>query len=176
MYNDYGQAIGKYTDYAAAKFDVRIIAGSTLPVNRWAYLSELKELLQLGVVDDIAVLAETDLRNKDKIAKRKSIYSQLQGQMQQMEEAIKDKEGTIETLERQLVQAGIKGKVQDAEMEINRKKEQVKANMDKQYVSTEAKQKTLQYAMSKDAEVSQTKMDMAMDNFINQLPEIEEES
>ena len=176
MYNDYGEAIGKYMDYSVAKFDVRIIAGSTLPVNRWAYLSELKELLQLGVVDDIAVLAETDLRNKDKIAKRKSIYSQLQGQMQQMEESLKDKDGTIETLERQLVQAGIKGKVQDAEMEINKKKEQVKANMDKQYVNTEAKQKTLQYAMAKDAEVNQTKMGMAVDNFINELPETEEES
>ena len=176
MYNDYGEAIGKYIDYTAARFDVRIIAGSTLPLNRWAYLSELKELLQLGVVDDVAVLAETDLRNKDKIAKRKSIYAQLQGQMQQMEEAIKDKDGTIETLQRQLVQAGIKGKVQDAEMEINKKKEQVKANMDKQYINTEAKQKTLQYAMSKDAEVDRTKINMAMENFINELPETDEES
>ena len=37
MYNDYGQVIGKFKDYNVAKFDVRIIAGSTLPVNRWAY-------------------------------------------------------------------------------------------------------------------------------------------
>ena len=58
LYNDYGEAIGKIKDYNSAKFDVRIIAGSTLPINRWAYLGELKELLQLGVVDDIAVLAE----------------------------------------------------------------------------------------------------------------------
>ena len=100
----------------------------------------------------------------------------MQGQLQQMEEALKDKEGAIETLERQLVQAGIKGKVQDAEMEVNRKKEQIKANLDKQFVNTEAKQKTLQYAMAKDAEVNQTKMNMAMDNYINQLPETDEES
>jgi hypothetical protein len=176
MYNDYGEAIGKYMEYAVARFDVRIIAGSTLPVNRWAYLSELKELLQLGVVDDIAVLAETDLRNKDKIAKRKSIYAQLQGQLQQMEEANKDKDGTIETLERQLVQAGIKGKVMQAEMEITKKKEETKSKLDKSYITTEAKQKTLQYGLSKNAEVRDTKMKMALDNFINQLPEEEEES
>ena len=176
MYNDFGEAIGKYMDYSAAKFDIRIIAGSTLPVNRWAYLSELKELMQLGVIDDIALLAETDIRNKDKIAKRKSVYSQLQGQMQSMEEAIKDKEGTIETLSRQLVQAGIKGKQHAAEMEITKKKEEIKSKMDKSYTQTDAKQKTLQYAMGKNAEVSDQKMKMAADNWINQLPEPEEQS
>ena len=141
LYNDYGEAIGKWNDFSAAKFDVRIITGSTLPVNRWAYLAELKELLQLGVVDDIAVLAETDLRNKEKIAERKSLLSQLQGQLQSMEESIKDKEGTIETLERQLVQAGIKGKVKDAEMEIHKKKIEAESSITKARLQHEAEHK-----------------------------------
>ena len=158
IYNDMGQAIGKSMDYQAAKFDVRIVAGSTLPVNRWAYLAELKELMQFGVIDDIAVLAETDVRNKEQIAKRKSLYAQLQGQLGQMEEALKDKEGTIETLERQLVQAGIKGKVMQAEMEITKKKEEVKGDMKDSYRSTEAKQKLLQNVMSN--EVDSTKKDL----------------
>ena len=34
LYNDYGDVIGKYKDYASARFDVRIVAGATLPVNR----------------------------------------------------------------------------------------------------------------------------------------------
>ena len=148
IYNDMGQAIGKSMDYTAAKFDVRIVAGSTLPVNRWAYLAELKELLQFGVIDDIAVLAETDVRNKEQIAKRKSLYSQLQGQLGQLQESLKDKEGTIETLERQLVQAGIKSKVMQAEVEINKKKEEVKGDLKDSYRSTEAKQKLLQNVMS----------------------------
>ena len=152
MYNDYGEAVGKYTDYTVAKFDVRIIAGSTLPLNRWAYLSELKELLQLGVVDDIAVLAETDLRNKEQIAKRKSLYAQLSGQVEQLSEAIKDKDGTIETLERQLVQAGIKGKVMQAEMEITKKKEEVKGDLKESYRGTEGKQKLLQNVMANEVE------------------------
>ena len=158
IYNDMGQAIGKSMDYSAAKFDVRIVAGSTLPVNRWAYLAELKELLQFGVVDDIAVLAETDIRNKEQIAKRKSLYSQLQGQLQGLQESLKDKEGTIETLERQLVQAGIKGKVMQAEMEITKKKEEVKGDMKDSYRSTEAKQKLLQNVMAN--QVDKTKKDL----------------
>ena len=130
IYNDMGKAIGKSMDYSAAKFDVRIVTGSTLPMNRWAYLGELKELLSAGVVDDIAVLAETDIRNKEKIAERKSMYSQMRSQMGQMEEAIKDKDGTIETLERQLVQAGIKMKVMAADVEINKEKERARAQIE----------------------------------------------
>ena len=155
IYNDMGEAIGKSMDISAYKFDIRIVSGSTLPVNRWAYLEELKQLMQLGVVDDIAVLAETDLKNKDKIVQRKSLYAQLQGQLGQLQEALKDKDGTIETLERQLVQAGIKQKVMQADVEINKKKEQVKSQMGKELIQTEGEQKLLRGTMRGNAQLVQ---------------------
>ena len=125
--------------------------------------------MQFGVIDDIAVLSETDIKNKEKIMERKSMLSQLQGQVQGMEEALKDKEGTIETLERQLVQAGIKGKVMQAEVEINKKKEEVKSGMTKEFVETEAKQKNLQNAMSNHAETVNAKMQVDAEKKINDL-------
>ncbi|MBC8408747.1 MAG: hypothetical protein H8E12_08530 [Rhodobacteraceae bacterium] len=152
IYNDMGEAIGKSMDISTLKYDVRVVQGSTLPINRWAYLEELKELMQLGVVDDIAVLAETDIKNKENIVKRKSLYAQLQGQIQQLSEAVKDKDGTIETLERQLVQSGIKQKVMQADVEINKKKEEVKSKMGKEFVETEGKQKLLRNVMSNNVE------------------------
>jgi hypothetical protein len=152
IYNDMGEAIGKSMDIATLKYDVRVIQGSTLPINRWAYLEELKQLMQLGVVDDIAVLAETDIKNKENIVKRKSLYAQLSGQVEQLNEAVKDKEGTIETLERQLVQAGIKQKVMQADVEISKKKEEVKSQMGKQYIETEGKQKLLRNVMASNVE------------------------
>ena len=161
IYNDMGEAIGKSMDITAMKADVRVVAGSTLPVNRWAYLAELKELLQFGVVDDIAVLAETDIRNKEQIAKRKSLLAQMQNQVAQMEESLKDREGTIETLERQLVQAGIKGKVMQAEMEITKKKEQVKGSMDKEYTQTEGEQKLLRNVMKNEVQTKNKEVSMA---------------
>jgi len=164
IYNDMGEAIGKWKDYAAAKFDVRIISGSTLPVNRWAYLAELKELLQQGVIDDVAVLAETDIRNKEQIVQRKSLYAQLSGQVQQLSEAVKDKDGTIETLERQLVQAGIKGKVMQAEVEINKKKEEVKSGLNKQYIETEGKQKLLRNVMNNEVDTKKKELQMEINN------------
>jgi hypothetical protein len=169
VYNDMGEAIGKSMDISAHKFDIRIVSGSTLPVNRWAYLEELKQLMQLGVVDDIAVLAETDIKNKEKIVQRKSLYAQLQGQLGQLQEAIKDKDGTIETLERQLVQAGIKGKVMQADIEINKKKEEVKSQMNKQYIETEGKQKLLRNTMASNTDLMQTRQSDILQNFKKDL-------
>mgnify|MGYP003124632095 CR=1 FL=1 len=169
MYNDMGEAIGKSMDYASAKFDVKVVAGSTLPVNRWAYLDEMKEMLKMGIVDDIAVLAETDIRNKEQIAKRKSLYAQMQSQIENMQESIKDKDGAIETLERQLVQAGIKGKVMQAEMEITRNKEQIKSDEKKKYIETEGKQKLLQHVMQNEAQAQKGKMDLELQKFQNNL-------
>lgn len=148
VYNDMGEAIGKSMDIETIKYDVRVIQGSTLPVNRWAYLEELKNLMQLGIVDDIAVLAETDIKNKENIVKRKSLYAQLQSQVQQLSEAIKDKDGSIETLERQLVQAGIKQKVMQADVEINKKKEEVKSQLGKELTQTSGEQKLLRNVMA----------------------------
>ena len=132
IYNDYGKAIGKWHDYAAGRFDVRIVAGATMPLNRWALLEEYFRWFQAGLIDDIAMIGETDIRNKERIIERKSLYSQLQSQLQQMQEAVKDKDGTIETLTRQLVQAGIKDKVRTGEVEVR-----------KDVLETEAQQKLL---------------------------------
>ena len=148
IFNDFGQAIGKWMDYESSRFDVRIVAGATLPLNRWALLEEYFRWFQAGLIDDIAMIAETDIRNKKQLVDRKSLYSQLQSQLEQMTEAIKDKDGTIETLERQLVQAGIKMKVNEASTQVK-----------KQVLDTEAQQKLLRGMMT--GEVQMAKKDLA---------------
>jgi len=120
VYNDYGQVIKRWNDYASSKFDVRIIAGSTQPVNRWALQDEYFKFFEAGLIDDIAMIQQTDIRNKKQILQRKSLYSQLQNTIQQLEGTVKDQQGTIQTLERQVVQAGIKDKVRTADVEINK--------------------------------------------------------
>ena len=169
IYNDMGEAIGKSMDVRELKYDIKIISGSTLPVNRWAYLEELKQLMQMGVIDDIALLAETDLKNKENIIKRKSLYSQLQSQLGSLQEALKDKEGTIETLERQLVQAGIKQKVMQADVEISKKKEEVKANMTKEYIRTEGEQKLLRNVLGNDTDTQMRNLAVEAKNIKNDL-------
>jgi len=136
IYNDFGRAVEKYLDYGTAKFDIRMVAGSTMPINRWALIDEYFKWFQAGLIDDIAMIGETDIRNKENIIKRKSLYSQLQGQLEQLQESMKDKEGTIETLERQLVQAGIKDKINTGSKVV-----------DKEVLDTQAQQKMLRSMM-----------------------------
>ena len=147
IYNDYGKQIGLFKDYASARFDVRLIAGATMPINRWALLEEYFKWFQAGLIDDIAMVAETDIRNKKQLLQRKSVYAQLQSQVSSMEEAIKDKEGTIETLERQLVQAGIKMKVGEAGNEVR-----------KDVLETEAQQKVLRGMLKSEFEKEKLKV------------------
>ena len=153
VYNDYGEAIGRFKDYATARFDIRVVAGATMPVNRWALLEEYFKWFQAGLIDDIAMIAETDIRNKKQVMERKSVYAQLQGQVQQMQEAMKDKEGTIETLQRQLVQAGIKMQVDKAGNEVR-----------KDVLETEAQQKLLRGMMKVEFEKMRDQMKMDMNS------------
>ena len=93
------------------------------------------------------MIAETDIRNKKQVIERKSVYSQLQGQVASMEEAMKDKDGTIETLQRQLVQAGIKMQVDKAGNEVR-----------KDVLETEAQQKLLRGMMKAEFEKMRDQM------------------
>ena len=158
IYNDYGEAISKYKDYSSARFDIRVVSGATMPVNRWALLEEYFKWFQAGLIDDIAMVAETDIRNKKQLIQRKSMYSQLQSQVQGMEESLKDKDGTIETLQRQLVQAGIKMQVGTASNEIR-----------KDLLETEAQQKVLRGALK--SEFEKMKAEMKADMKIQQSKE-----
>ena len=130
----------------------------------------------MGVVDDVAVLAETDIKNKDKIVQRKSLYAQLQSQVQSMESALKDKEGTIETLERQLVQAGIKNKVMQADVEINKQKEQVKSGMTKELTQTAGEQKLLRGMMAGGAQLNDARARDILANYKKDLDNSSKES
>jgi hypothetical protein len=153
IYNDYGAAIGKYKDYASARFDVRVVSGATMPVNRWALLEEYFRWFQAGLIDDIAMIAETDIRNKKGIVERKSMYAQMKSQISSMEESLKDSEGTIETLERQLVQAGIKMKVGEAGNEIR-----------KDVLETEAQQKLLRGMLKSEFDKMKVEMKANLSN------------
>jgi hypothetical protein len=127
IYDDMGVEIGRYNNYGSARYDIRVIAGSTLPINRWAVLEEYKTYLEMGVIDDIAFVQETDIKNKEALLNRKSMLAQSQQQVQAMDEEIKQLNGDVDTLRRQLLQMGIKDELSTAKMEIDRAKTETKA-------------------------------------------------
>ena len=148
VYSDFGNAINKFNDYASARFDVRIVGGSTLPVNRWALMEEYFRWFQSGLIDDIAMLSETDIRNKEQIIKRKSIYSQMRNQIDSLEEEMKDMQDENETLERQIVQAGIRDQIREADKEIYKEK-----------VDSKSMQKDLRKTMEKEIAFAKRDLD-----------------
>ena len=120
VYNDFGEVVKRWNDYESAKFDIRIVAGSTQPINRWALLDEYFKWFEAGLIDDIAMLGETDIRNKKQIMQRKSLYAQLESTISQLQTTVKDQQGTIQTLQRQVVQSAIKDKVNEADKTIHK--------------------------------------------------------
>ena len=107
-YNDFGKVIGKYNDYASARFDVKIVAGSTLPVNRWALVDEFFKWFQAGAVDDIAFIEQADIPNKERLIERMSRMAQMSKQLQGLERDNEDLKGLVERLKTQIVQGDIK--------------------------------------------------------------------
>jgi hypothetical protein len=90
------------------------------------------------------MLAETDIRNKEQIIRRKSVYAQLKQQLEELTEELKDRDGTIETLSRQVIQSGIKDKVRTADTEVR-----------KDVLETEAQQKYLRSLMKDQSKITE---------------------
>ena len=158
IYDDLGQAVSKWNDYGSAKFDVKFAAGSSMPINRWALLEEYFRWFQAGLIDDIAMLAQTDIRGKEQIMKRKSIYSQLKGQVDSLENALKDSRGENETIKRQLVQAGIKHGVDLG-----------KGEVDKEVNMTKAQQKLLRGLIQGEFDMAKKDLGRRVDTAIAQF-------
>ena len=95
--------------------------------------------------------------------------AQMQGQMQGMQEQLKKATGTIETLERQLVQAGIKDKVSQAEVEISKKQSQAETDTKKNYLETESRQKLAQKMVMDEATQQKRRIKMEADQLIKDL-------
>jgi len=120
VYDSLGSVVSRYNDYQSTRFDIRIVSGSTLPRNRRMEAAEVMEYYKLGAVDDIALLTTSTIPDKEAIIARKSMYAHLKGINDALEKQVKEMAGTIETLKRQLVQAGIKVKVKEVDAELSK--------------------------------------------------------
>lgn len=129
LYPDQTGAIQKAMDYEGSKFDVYLEAGTGPPINRWALVAAYEEWFKMGAIDDIAFHQVTDVENKEALMKRNSLYSKQKQQNEQQEKLLKERDGTIETLERQLVQAKIKGVSGDIEVELQKSKLETQAQL-----------------------------------------------
>jgi hypothetical protein len=112
QYDDYGMPISRINDVTVGEYDVAIIAGSTLPSNRWAMLQEYRELYQLGLVDQVAVLKRAEIPDADQIIQRSGMIQQMQQMIAQQEETIKSLKGDLQTATREETNARQKAELE----------------------------------------------------------------
>jgi len=152
MYDDYGEQVGMMNDIKNVNYDIKFVGGSTMPVNRWAIADEYFKFYQAGIIDDIALLQVLDIPDKEKIAERKSLYAQMQNQIESMTEENKELVEQNKAFKRQIEQTMIQSKVKDAERaaqdEVTQTKYQQKLQRDK--VANEADRRTERIAQSFD--------------------------
>lgn len=137
IYNDIGDIIGKMFDYETLRFDIRIVASSTLPTNKEAEEGKWVELQNSNVTDDIETIKHIDgIEDKEGLIKRKSMLSQQAQQIESLQTEIKRLTGDLQTAQRSVVNAEIQNDVLRGGRESH-----------KDVLETEAQQKNLRMQM-----------------------------
>ena len=98
-------SVVKYHDIGVGKYDVKVIAGSTLPTNRMALLATYQEMYQAGLIDQVEVLKKSELVDVEGVLERSGHMKQMQQQMQAMEEELKKVKGDLQTASREELHA-----------------------------------------------------------------------
>ena len=92
-------------DVSVGRFDIRILGNSTMPSNKWGEWQVYMEAYQMGLIDRVEALKKTDIFDKQGVLQRTDLIQQLQGQVQQQEELIKDLKGDLKTAHRESIQS-----------------------------------------------------------------------
>ena len=105
LYDDKSQEVGVINDITTGLYDVVVVTGSTLPTNRYAQLEMYMDAYEKGVIDKFEVLKKTEIFDMQGVLERTDTVTQLQQQLEQAQEAIKDLQGDLQTREREVYHA-----------------------------------------------------------------------
>jgi hypothetical protein len=90
-------------DITIGRYDVIVVAGSTLPSNRYAELEFYMDAYQKGIIDREEVLKKTEVFDMEGVMQRTDIIAKLQQQLKQAGEEIKKLKGDMQTRDREAV-------------------------------------------------------------------------
>ena len=159
-YDDFGGVIGKFNDITTGKVDVRVLGGSTLPVNRFAEWETYKEAYSLQLIDQEEALKKSEIFDKEGVMERMSVINQLSSQLQQATEEIKKLEGDLQTASRETIHSKKQVEVEKFKTKLN----DIVANLRKDETVAE---KSIEYNVNKvldslEMEVEKIKLDEQM--------------
>jgi hypothetical protein len=103
LVDDKTKEIAVMNDITVGQYDVIVVAGSTLPSNRYAELEFYMDAYQKGIVDRTEVLKKTEVFDVEGVLQRTDEIAQLQQQLQQASEQVKKLTGDLQTRDREAV-------------------------------------------------------------------------
>ena len=103
LYDDKSGEIKIVNNITTGKYDVVVVAGSTLPTNRFAELEFYMDAYAKGLIDREEVLKKTEVFDIEGVLQRTDYIQQLEGQLQGAQEEIKQLKGDIQTRDRESV-------------------------------------------------------------------------
>jgi hypothetical protein len=130
-------------DITSGQFDVRIMAGSTMPSNKYAEYQMYMEAYQLGLIDKVEALKKTEIYDKEGVLQRTGEVQRLQSIIGQLQNQIKELSGDLQTAQRESVSDRKRVEVEkfksklnksqvgvDAQLKINAEKQRQKQNQE----------------------------------------------
>jgi len=109
----------KIGDITVGEYDVVVVSGSTLPVNRWARFEYYMELYKDGIIDQVEVLKQTEVADMEGVLRRTSQIKILQQQLAQALDQIKSMKGDMQTLQRENVHANQRVELEKYKTDLN---------------------------------------------------------
>jgi hypothetical protein len=96
---------GRLNDVTVGRYDVVVISGSTLPVNRWARFEYYMELYKGGIIDQVEVLKQTEVADQEGVLERMDQIKMLTQQLIATQQELKNVKGDLQTASRESVHA-----------------------------------------------------------------------
>ena len=103
LYDEKTGEIKIFNNIAVGKYDVVVVAGSTLPTNRYAELEFYMDAYQKGLIDREEVLKKTEVFDIEGVLERTDTIGKLQQQITQSQEMVKQLKGDLQTRDREAV-------------------------------------------------------------------------
>jgi exonuclease VII large subunit len=113
---------------SVGQYDIRIVGNSTMPSNKWAEWQIYLEAFQLGLIDREEALKKTEIFDKEGVLKRTDAVAQMQQQLAQAEEQMKNLSGDLQTARRSEVASRQRTEVEKYKSELTKIKEGSKAD------------------------------------------------
>jgi hypothetical protein len=128
LYDDKSKEIGIFNDIAIAAYDIVLVAGSTLPSNRYAELEFYMDAYSKGIIDRQEVLKKTEVFDAPGVLKRTDTIEKLQGQLKSASDMIKKLKGDMQTRDREAVSLRKKVEVEKFGAQLDKVKNRAEAS------------------------------------------------